>query len=160
MKTMKKSILTLAVAFVFLAGGYAQKNVRIQDTQVRLLDVNSNAYVKPLTVELVVDKSKGRIRDKWSLTREQAESEMRGDWANIRSYAVYMSSEKHNADVIVAATFHIKTDDDGSGYEVTVVGYPANFNNWKTADDSDDEWIRMEKTLTTSDREKISAIVK
>lgn len=71
-----------------------------------------------------------------------------------------MSSQKHNADVIVAATFNIKTNDEGTGYIVTVVGYPATFANWKTAEASDYEWIRMEKTLTTADREKISAIVK
>ena len=85
---------------------------------------------------------------------------MKGDIVNIRSYAVYMSSQKHNADVIVAATFNIKTNDEGTGYIVTVVGYPATFANWKTAEASDYEWIRMEKTLTTADREKISAIVK
>lgn len=154
-------ILIFLAALACVYSGYAQKsNVRMQDTQARLLDVNSNAYVKPLTVELVVDQTKGRIRDEWTLTKEQAESEMKGDLANIRSYAVYMSSQKHDADVIVAATFNIKTDDQGTGYQVTVVGYPANFYNWKTADASDYEWIRMEKTLTTDDREKISAIVK
>ena len=116
--------------------------------------------MKPLTVELVIDKSKGRIRDEWTLTKEQAETEMKGDIVNIRSYAVYMSSQKHNADVIVAATFNFRTNDEGTGYLITVVGYPATFQNWKTADASDYEWIRMEKTLTTADREKISAVVK
>lgn len=158
---MKKLILTAFLASVCAAGTFAQKtNVKIQDTQARLLDVNSNAYVKPLVVELVVDTVKGRIRDVWPLTKEQAENEMKGDITNIRSYAVYMSSQRHNADVIVAATFNFRTNDDGDGYQITVVGYPANFVNWKTADETDYEWIRMEKTYTTNDREKISAIVK
>lgn len=158
---MKKLILITSLTFVCALGVSAQKsNVRIQDTQARLLDVNSNAYVKPLTVELVVDKSKGRIRDEWSLTKEQAEGEMKGDITNIRSYAVYMSSQKHNADVIVAATFNFRTNDAGTGYQITVVGYPATFEHWKTAEAIDYEWIRMEKTLTTADKEKISAIVK
>lgn len=159
---MKKQILLAAMlALGCSSTAFAQKDrVKIQDTQARLLDVTSNAYVKPLTVELKVDKTKGRIRDEWTLTREQAESEMKGDIVNIRSYAVYMSSQKHNADVIVAATFNFRTNDEGTGYLITVVGYPATFENWKTADSSDYEWIRMEKTLTTNDREKISAIVK
>jgi hypothetical protein len=89
-----------------------------------------------------IDKSKGRIKDEWTLTREQAEQEMNGDLVNIRSYAIYMSSQKHNADVIVAATFNVKTNDDGNGYKVTVIGYPATFINWKTAEASDYEWIR------------------
>ncbi len=148
---------------LLVCGGnmYAQKNtVKMQDTQARLVDIFSHAYVKPLTVELSVDKSKGRIKDEWSLTKEQAETEMGGNLENIRSYAVYMSSQKHNADAIVAATFNFRTSEDGSGYLITVVGYPASFVNWKTADSNDYEWIRMEKTLTTNDRDKISAIVK
>lgn len=158
---MKRIILLGLFAVCCINGAQAQRDkVKIQDTQARLLDVTSNAYVKPLTVELKVDHSKGRIRDEWTLTKEQAESEMKGDIVNIRSYAVYMSSQKHNADVIVAATFNFRTNDEGTGYLITVVGYPATFQNWKTAEASDYEWIRMEKTLTTTDREKISAVVK
>lgn len=158
---MKKQILIALLALGCMSSVYAQKDrVKVQDTQARLLDVTSNAYVKPLTVELKVDRTKGRIRDEWSLTKEQAEGEMKGDIVNIRSYAVYMSSQKHNADVIVAATFNFRTNDEGTGYQITVVGYPATFENWKTADATDYEWIRMEKTQTTTDREKISAVVK
>ena len=160
MKT-KKLILVIFLTFIGAIGAYAQKTkVRMQETQARLLDVTSNAYVKPLTVELQIDKSKGRIKDEWTLTREQAEQEMNGDLVNIRSYAIYMSSQKHNADVIVAATFNVKTNDDGNGYKVTVIGYPATFINWKTAEASDYEWIRMEKTLTTADKDKIAAVIK
>ena len=34
------------------------------------------------------------------------------------------------------------------------------FINWKTAEASDYEWIRMEKTLTTADKDKIAAVIK
>lgn len=158
---MKTLILAISLTFIGVAGAQAQKtNVRMQETQARLLDVNSNAYVRPLTVELLIDKSKGRIKDEWTLTKEQAEQEMGGDLANIRSYAIYMSSQKNNADVIVAATFNVKTNDEGNGYKITVIGYPATFINWKTADPSDYEWIRIEKTLTTADKDKIAAVIK
>ena len=162
---MKKLILIISLAFIGTAGVYAQKTnekttVRIQDTQARTLDVNSNAYVKPLTVELQVDKSKGRVKDEWTLTKEQAEVEMQGNIENIRAYAVYMSSQRHNVDVIVATTFNFRTNNEGTGYLITVVGYPATFVNWKTADASDYEWIRMEKTLTTSEMDKIAGVVK
>ena len=43
---------------------------------------------------------------------------------------------------------------------MTVIGYPATFINWKTAEASDYEWIRMEKTLTTADKDKIAAVIK
>ena len=164
---MKKLFGIIALLSLSLTA-WAQKNdVRVQDTQARFLDITSNAYVKPLTVELKVDLTKGndpsengRIIDTWPLTKVQAEQEMGGDIANIRSWAVYQSSRKHKADVIVAATFNFRTNDAGTGYEITVVGYPANFVQWKTADETDYEWIRMEKVLTTADRDKIDAVIK
>lgn len=158
---MKKFIL-FALFALFCIGGYAQKTtVKFQDTQARLLDVKSNAYVKPLIVELKVDTSKGRVIDEWTLSKEQVEIEMNGDLANVRSWGVYQSSQKHKADVMVAATFNLKTDDERPGfYRLTVIGYPASFVNWGTAKETDYEWIRMEKTITTADRDKIAAIVK
>jgi len=160
-KKMKKLFVALLLAMLGVAGAQAQKpTVKIQDTQARLLDVKSNAYVRPLVVELKVDTSKGRVVDEWPLTKEQVEVEMNGDLTNIRSWGVYKSSQKHNADVIVAATFNFQTDEKPGFYKLTVIGYPASFVNWETAKEGDYEWIRMEKTVTTSDREKISAIVK
>ena len=148
MKT-KKLILVIFLTFIGAIGAYAQKtNVRMQETQARLLDVTSNAYVKPLTVELQIDKSKGRIKDEWTLTREQAEQEMNGDLVNIRSYAIYMSSQKHNADVIVAATFNVKTNDrhrlsghlyqleDGRSLGLRMDPYGKNSHNSRQRQDS------------------------
>ena len=70
------------------------------------------------------------------------------------------SLKEDGADAIVAATFNFRTNDDGKGYTITITGYPASFVNWKTASEADYEWIRMEKTLTTDDLNRISAIIK
>lgn len=154
---MKKTLLLL-FAVVACAVGHAQKSeFRFQDTQARLLDVNSNAYVKPLVVELQVISNK-RVSEVIKLTKQEVEQDMKGDLNNMRSFAVYRASQLHNCDVIVAATFNVRTATDG--YEVNIIGYPANFVNWRTATQADYEWIRMEKTVTTSDREKIAAAVK
>lgn len=153
---------TLLMGFALLLGivCFAQKTeFRFQATQARLLDVMSNAYVKPLTVELKVLNTK-RISEVIKLTKQEVEQDMKGDLDNIRSYAVYRASQIHDCDVIVAATFNVKTSNDGTGYEVNVIGYPANFVNWKTATSEDYEWIKMEKTVTTSEREKIAAAVR
>lgn len=157
---MKKYIILLLTAMMTLTVSAQKTITKVQDTQARLLDVTSNAYVHPLTVELKVDAAKGRVRDVWPLTKEQVEVEMHGDIVNIRSYGVFMSSKKHSADVIVAATFNFRTSDSGQGYELEVVGFPASFVNWKTAVNADYEWIRMEKTQTTGDIDKIKAVIK
>ena len=63
MKT-KKLILVIFLTFIGAIGAYAQKtNVRMQETQARLLDVTSNAYVKPLTVELQIERTHQRRMD-------------------------------------------------------------------------------------------------
>lgn len=156
---MKKTLLLLLT--LCSLNGHAQKRVmNFEDTQARLLDILCNGYVKPLTVELKVDETKGRIIDEWILPKERVENDMNGEIANVRSWGIYMSSKKHNADVIVAPTFNLKTEENSGNYKLTVVGYPATFINWRTATENDYEWIRMEKTQTTSDLSKISAIVK
>ena len=148
----------MMLALMVCCASFGQKTeFRFQATQARLLDVMSNAYVKPLTVELHVISQK-RISEIIKLTRQEVEQDMKGDLDNIRSYAVYRASQLHDCDVIVAATFNVRTA--GDGYEVNIIGNPANFVNWKTATQADYEWIRMEKTVTTSEREKISAAVR
>ena len=58
-KVMKRLFGIIALLSLSLTA-WAQKNdVRVQDTQARFLDITSNAYVKPLTVELKVDLTKG-----------------------------------------------------------------------------------------------------
>ena len=71
-----------------------------------------------------------------------------------------MVSKIDHFDVIVAATFNFETADLKNGGTLEVVGFPANFVNWQTATDGDLEWIRMEKVQTTSERDKLNAIVK
>lgn len=64
-------------------------------------------------------------------------------------------------DAIVAATFNFRSNPENNNeYLITITGYVANFVNWKTATEADYEWIRMEKVMTTDDREKMSAIVR
>jgi hypothetical protein len=148
----------MMIALAMCTISFAQKTeFKFQATQARLLDVMSNAYVKPLTVELQIISSK-HVSEIIKLTKQEVEQDMKGDLENVRSYAVYRASQLHDCDVIVAATFNIRTA--GDGYEVNIIGYPANFVNWKTATQADYEWIQMEKTVTTSEREKIAAAIK
>ena len=156
---MKKILLLLATLLMCSLSYSQNKNQNIQETQARLLDINPNAYVKPLTVEISVLPG-GRISDTWTLSSDQVKS-LGGDLASIRSWGVFQSSRKYNCDLIVAGTFEFKTDPDKPDqFLLTVVGFPANFINWRTAEEKDYEWIRLEKTQTTNDRDKIKAIIK
>lgn len=119
----------------------------IRDSQARVLDVYPSTYVKPVIAELSVDTAKGRIRDTWTLTPEELASRTIRDNAaltmqNLRTYAVYKSSEQHNCDVVIAATFDIRLTEKGA--TITIVGYPANFANWQTGTVADYDWIKYE----------------
>ncbi len=160
---MKHRTLLLAAALVASVSAFAQKNiVQYQETQARLRDVTTNVYMKPLTVELqVTNVTRQRVLVRIPVQR--AFGAMKGDPNNWRSYAIYEASDKNhlNCDVIVAATFNVTYDNtvEENYVEVEVVGYPANFVNWQTATAADMEWIRMEKAMTTDDREKVGAAI-
>mgnify|MGYP006873026689 FL=1 len=147
---MRKILCFVAMAITAL-GASAQKTVKFEDAQARAFDVVPNSYVKPLTVELKVDEAKGRITDVWeikpedmlALINEKDPAEVQKQ--NLRNYAVYKSSQKHNCDVIVAPVFNIRTEDVSKGVTVTIVGFTANFVNWKTMDEKDVLWMNIER---------------
>lgn len=146
----RKSLLLLAFVGGCLAlNAQSNKTVRfdIRDSQARVLDVNPSTYIKPVIAELKVDTSKGRIRETWSLTTEELaartiDRNADATLQNLRTYAVYKSSEKNNCDVVIAATFDIQITEKGA--TITIVGYPANFTNWATGTVADYDWILHE----------------
>ena len=156
---MRKLLLIMFLTTVGFSGAYAQNKVEFRESQARLLEPVQNAYVKPLIVELEINESKGKIVDSWKFTNKEVNA-LNGEVSNLRTRALFNSTRKHNADVIVAATFDIASLSDGTGYEVKVIGYPANYKGWTTAKPEDYEWIRMEKTITTNEKDKIQAIIK
>lgn len=148
---MTKPFFITATLFVAAAlGTHADtKTVHfdIRDSQARVLDVSPSTYVKPVIAELSVDNTKGRIRDTWTLTPEELaartiDNDVALTMQNLRVYAVYKSAEKHNCDVIIAATFDIRITEQGA--TINIVGYPANFTNWQTGTTADYDWINYE----------------
>ena len=160
---MKRLFLIASLAVFMPVLCFAQKNTVVQymNTQARILDVSSNAYVKPLTVELKM-KSQQRIREIVKISNATAMGAMKADPHNWRNYAVYEVSKRLNCDVIVAATFNIKFDEiaGDKDVQIEVVGFPADFTNWQTATNQDLEWIKTNIISTTADRANINAAVK
>ena len=155
-----KKLFLLAFVVLFPLTAFAQsKTTKVQHTQARMLDVNANSYVKPLTVEVQVNEKIGKVTDVFKLSREKVETELKGNIDNVYSYAIFLATKKYNADLIVAAIFNFQTAENGDGYEVELTGFPANFVNWKTATPDDYEWIRLETTKTT-DKATTDAIIK
>lgn len=144
-----KKILALALAATALTCIAADKTVRFdfQTSEARTLDVYPSTYIHPLVAEVVVDTKTGRIHDTWTLSVEDFTARQNPDndaatLNNLRAYGLFKSSEKHNCDLIIAATFDIKITDQGT--TINLVGYPANFSNWATATNADYYWINLE----------------
>ena len=146
---MKKLILIMMLVFGCVIGTYAQKTVfKFRDAQARAGDAVTEVCVKPTVVEVKILEEKGRIKDVWTLSREEVEVAMKGELDNIRAWGTYLS------------TFKIEDDEKSGGYTVTVVGYPGVFTNWHTATTEDYEWIRIQKLSGADDRTKIAPVIK
>lgn len=142
-KEMKKVIMTLAIALTMMSCAMQKTSVDEQYTQARMLDVRADAHVKPLTVEVEIDRAAGRISETWSYTKEDITA-MGGDLSNIRANGLYKTAQKHSADIIVAPLFDLRTAEDGT-YRLTVIGYPGNFVNWKSLEAKDSVWMSLNK---------------
>ncbi len=147
---MEKFFAVILLAMMTLPSVRADKTVRFdyQTSEARTIDVYPSTYIQPLVAEVVVDTKTGRIHDTWTLSAVDFESRRHpnDDMAtiqNLRAYGLFKSSEKHNCDLIVAATFDIKISDQG--VIINLVGYPANFDNWSTATKADYNWINIER---------------
>lgn len=152
MKYLLLGFLCLATA----GSAAAQKTVKFdfQTSEARTLDLYPSTYIHPLIAEVVVDTQTGRVHDTWTLTladynARQYPNNDAATLQNLRAYGLFKSSEKHNCDLIVAATFDIKISDEG--VVINLVGYPANFSNWSTGSKADYEWIVLERGVKTVD---------
>ena len=143
MKT-KKLFLIIALVVGCAVGAHAQKTVfKFRDAQARAGDAVTEVCVKPTVVEVKILEDKGRIKDEWTLSKEEVEIAMKGELDNIRAWGTYLSTIKYNCDVIMGATFKVEDNEKTGGYTVTVVGYPGIFVNWHPATQDDYEWIRL-----------------
>lgn len=159
---MKKLVLLIALIFACVLGTYAQKTVfKFRDAQARAGDAVTEVCVKPTIVDVKILEEKGRIKDEWKLSKEEVEVAMSGQLDNIRAWGTYLSTIKHDCDVIMGATFKVEDNEEkGGGYTVTVVGYPGVFTNWHTATAEDYNWVLLQKLSSQDLKNQIIPIIK
>jgi hypothetical protein len=56
--------------------------------------------------------------------------------------------------------FEISTNELKGGYDVRIIGYIGKFKNWRTLAPEDYDWIRLERAVETSVRDKVAAVEK
>ena len=59
---------------------------KFRDAQARAGDAVTEVCVKPTVVEVKILEDKGRIKDEWTLSKEEVEIAMKGELDNIRAW--------------------------------------------------------------------------
>jgi hypothetical protein len=108
---------------------------------------------------MVVAKGQARKVYNKSYNRTEVEVAMGGNLDNLRSRVIYDATTDWNCDAVVAATFKIELNPDGSGYSVEMKGFPGNFDpqSWHPMEQKDFEWFDRTVKFGTveSDREGV-----
>jgi hypothetical protein len=137
---MKSMFLILAACCCSLAS-MAQK-VEYQESQARLVEPRMQVFVKPLIVDLQVLTEK-RVKSTPYLFSDKDISTMTlSELESAKINALYQMSVENDADVIVGATFDVRTPGKGKGVEITVTGFPAKYVKWRPIEEMDYQWVR------------------
>ncbi len=116
----------------------AQKG-EYRQSQSRMLEPQQQVFVRPLVVDLKVTTTE-RQKAVWPFPDVDITKMTIADVANLKVNSLYLTAQKYDADVIVAPTFDIRTVK--KGIEITVIGFPAKYENWKVASKPEDyQWI-------------------
>lgn len=142
-KKMKKFLQTLglSVTILILMGACTTgKFYSYDESTARYLSPGMTGFVTPTAADLQVAESRISHVETFPNTLKQNDVddiEHSGTVNYLKNYTVAQAVKKYNADVIVAPLFDIKTSEDFSTITITVIGYPANYINFRKATPDD-----------------------
>lgn len=140
---MRKKVFLWAILALLLGvsqQSFAQTRNEYRQSQSRMVEPQQQVFVRPLVVDLRVTTDE-RQKAIWPFPDVDINKMTVGDVANLKINAMYLTAQKFDADVIVAPTFDIRTVK--KGIEITVIGFPAKYENWQVASqESDYKWIQ------------------
>ena len=144
MKTLKATLILLVALFITSCMstyyGYDESTARYMNPSM------TSGYITPTIADLNVSKTKISETETYKNTltsKDMNSAENSPTIEYLKNYTVSKAVKKHNADVIVAPIFDIKTSDDFETIEVNVSGYPANFVNFRNVKAADTITLRM-----------------
>ena len=146
MKTLKATLILLVVLFMASCTqpSYLTYYKYDESTARYMNPAMTSGYITPTIADLNVSKTKISETETYknTLTAEDMNSAENSPTIEyLKNYTVSKAVKKHNADVIVAPIFDIKTSYDT--IEVNVSGYPANFVNFRNVKAADTITLRM-----------------
>ncbi|MCL2650808.1 MAG: hypothetical protein FWD60_07265 [Candidatus Azobacteroides sp.] len=159
-KAQIRKMLLLA-AICFFAGNVAGQTV-YEESQARLIEPEQSVFIVPLIADIqLVDK--GGVRQDFGPYEFDINSLSTTTFMDIDQYkanALYRAAREADADLIVAATFNVKSDAKGKKMIINVSGYPGkyiNFRSLKFDKPEDYKWIEsvyFTSSVFTSEKQK------
>ncbi|MBO5957017.1 MAG: hypothetical protein J6Q39_05625 [Bacteroidales bacterium] len=148
MKTLKATLILLVALFVTscMPSSYLTYYKYDESTARYMNPAMTSGYITPTIADLNVSKTKISETETYKNTltaKDMNSAENSPTIEYLKNYTVSKAVKKHNADVIVAPIFDIKTSDDFETIEVNVSGYPANFVNFRNVKAADTITLRM-----------------
>ena len=148
MKTLKATLILLVALFVTscMSSSYLTYYKYDESTARYMNPAMTSGYITPTIADLNVSKTKISETETYKNTltsKDMNSAENSPTIEYLKNYTVSKAVKKHNADVIVAPIFDIKTSDDFETIEVNVSGYPANFVNFRNVKAVDTITLRM-----------------
>ncbi len=126
-----KKLLSLLIIASLAMGVYAQQ-VKFQQSQTRIIEPLQDVYVRPLVVDLEIIKTDRQVYGPFTEYMDKDVTQISlAELDDAKKNAAYNAAIIDDADVIVAATFDVRTPEKGKGILITVRGYPAKYTNWR-----------------------------
>lgn len=176
---MKTKHLFVAAMFFAVSGLFFSSCQSVKVTKdvrnVRMIDGIAEVHVKPQVVDFEIMpsaevaskvaslntgdrarkfecyKETGRVEAKFIIPEKYMKEMLNSNDNKIKIWGASEVARAFHADVIVGAVFEYKTCENSDDYELTVVGYPARFKNWRSLVTDDYKWMEPDKFLERYD---------
>lgn len=130
-----KALLIVLVAFFMTSCATYSTYYKYDESAARYMNpALKPGFITPIIADLDISNTKITVAETYDNTISHRDINNIEDSPTIeylKNYTVSKAVKKHNADIITAPIFDIKTSENYDKIEVTVSGYPANYINFK-----------------------------
>ena len=179
-KHLFMAAMCFAVSGLFLSSCNSVKtSVKKEVRAARILNVTTDAHVKPQVVDFEIipsaevaaripslnaaDKTRkyecynetGRVEVTFHITKDFMEDVLKSQRSKVEIWGASKVTRDFHADILVGAIFEYRTCDNSDDFELTVIGYPARFKNWRSLTTEDYKWMNPELFLERHDTKPV-----
>jgi hypothetical protein len=142
MKKAKQLLLTATVCL--LAGSVSGQGI-YEESQARVIEPKQDVFVIPLVADIqIMEDQKRQDYGPYEFEIQSLSITTYDDITSHKNRALYKAMREAEADLIVAATFNVKSDEKGKKLIINISGYPGKYINFRPIklDKIDDyKWI-------------------